>query len=169
MNVDAIKERISYDAKSGLFTALVASGKRRVGDRLGYEKTDGYRMIFLGGRWVYEHRLAWQMAYGEQPAQEVDHINGDRGDNRLSNLRACSRSQNMMNMPSRGVCFHKRQKRWQASIRLNGKRTHLGTFGTEEEALAAYRSAAMELHGEFANVSAPAPKPVQLSLMDAAE
>lgn len=141
--------RIAYDPETGVFTALTSSGCRKVGDRLGYCKADGYRLIAVGGKWIYEHRLAWFIRYGSMPKDEIDHINGDRGDNRIANLRECSRSQNMMNIESRGVCFHKRQKKWVAGIRVKGLRYHLGTFTNEDDARRAYIRAAREMHGEF--------------------
>jgi len=157
--------RMSYDPQTGFFVALVSSGRRKAGDRLGYVRADGYRMIMFGGRWRYAHRLAWFYVTGEWPMHEIDHVNGDRDDNRFANLRQATRSQNMMNTPKKGVCFHKGQKKWQASIRVNGKRTHLGSFSTEDEALSAYRAAASTMHGDFAFVEASkAEQPKQESL-----
>lgn len=155
MTRDEVLARMSYCPETGLFTAKVSAGRRRAGDVLGYVRTDGYRMIAINGKWHYAHRLAWLYMTGRHPVDEIDHINGQRDDNRFENLRECTRSQNMMNVPKRGVCFHKGRRKWQASIRLHGKRTYLGTFTTEAEALEAYRVAAQRLHGEFANVAAP--------------
>ena len=149
--------RLSYDRETGKFTALKRSGRRSAGAELGYTRPDGYRMLSVAGRWYYAHRLAWFLCTGSWPAEEIDHINGDRADNRIANLRECTRSENMRNTPKKGVCFHKTQRKWLASIRLNGKREHLGSFNAEQEALAAYQEAADRLHGEFAFVSAPKP------------
>ena len=158
-----LRSRMSYDPDDGEFRALVGAGRRRAGDRLGYVRADGYRMIMFDGQWRYAHRLAWFYVTGEWPKQEIDHANGDRDDNRIANLREATRSQNMMNTPKRGVCFHRGQQKWQASIRANGKRTHLGSFATEDEALEAYRLAASVMHGDFAFVER-APEPVQQPL-----
>lgn len=157
-------ERLSYDPASGIFTVLKSSGRRKAGDQAGYVRPDGYRMLMVDGKWHYAHRLAWSFLTGRDPANEIDHINGDRDDNRAANLRECSRSENMRNTKKKGVCFHKGQAKWQASIRLNGKRFHLGTFASEDEAIRAYQAAAIRLHGEFANVSAREPAPVQQPL-----
>jgi hypothetical protein len=111
----------------------------------------GYLTTTIFGRRVMAHRAAWCL--GQQvdigPGLLIDHINGDPKDNRLSNLRLSTPSQNMQNAAKRkaglrGAVFHKGSGKWQASIRL-----HLGTFDTEAEAAAAYEAAAERLHGEF--------------------
>lgn len=97
------------------------------------------------------HRAAW-CHYTGQPipdGQYIDHVNGDRGDNRAANLRLASPAQNQMNIETqigsvRGAVFHKQTRKWQASIRI-----HLGSFDTAEEATSAYEAAAAKLHGEF--------------------
>lgn len=89
----------------------------------------------------------------------VDHINGDPLDNRRCNLRTATVSQNQMNSRKRGGCtsafkgvtWNKSSGKWQAQIKLEGKSTYLGLYGTEQEAHQAYVKAAREMHGEFAN------------------
>lgn len=153
--------RISYDPATGIFTAKVSAGRRKAGDVLGYVKADGYRLIQFNGKWKYAHRLAWFFMTGEWPKDEIDHINNDRDDNRFANLRECTRSQNMMNVPRRGACFHKTRGKWIANICVNRQRTHLGSFNTEAEAIAAYETAARRMHGDFAFVEPRAPEPKQ--------
>lgn len=92
---------------------------------------------------------------------EVDHINGDGLDNRRANLRVCSHAENQKNVKKpttntsgyKGVAWSKHHLRWKAEIRANGKRIHLGTFDTAEEAAAAYDTAAKQMHGEFARTN----------------
>lgn len=89
---------------------------------------------------------------------DTDHISMDRLDNRKSNLRSCSRSQNRMNVNVhtdnisgfKGVGWHKRDRKWQAQIMNNGENYYLGSFDTPEEAAMAYNHKAKELFGEFA-------------------
>jgi len=89
---------------------------------------------------------------------EVDHINHNRLDNRKSNLRLCNRRENLCNRPAnssntsgyKGVVFHKRDKKWQASIRTKKGRIHLGYFNSAIEAATAYNQAALKYHKEFA-------------------
>mgnify|MGYP003467265442 FL=1 len=148
---------IHYNADSGWFTALKSGGRRRAGDRLGYVRPDGYRMISVNGRWEYEHRLAWLISAGVSPTDEIDHINGARADNRLANLRPCTRSQNMMNTQKRGTILDKRSGKWRAALRVQGRRIWLGTFATEAEAAAAYARGVTVYHGEFGNIEPPKP------------
>lgn len=93
--------------------------------------------------------------------QEVDHIDRDGLNNRRSNLRLASRSENARNQGRRstsasgfkGVTWHQRSKKWAATISVLGKQIHLGLFQTPQDAHATYVAAATELHGEFARTS----------------
>lgn len=107
---------------------------------------------------VKMHRLLMNPGIG----QEVDHKNGIPLDNRRSNLRLCSHSQNGKNKRSskgssrfKGVSLHKRINKWMASITMNYKKIHLGYFETEEQAAKSYDLKAKELFGEFANLNFP--------------
>ncbi len=91
---------------------------------------------------------------------EIDHIDGNGLNNRRSNLRVCTRSQNLMNMRKskgsskyKGVHWRKDSKKWRAYIMLNYKQTHLGFFNDETEAAKAYNDKAKELFGRFANLN----------------
>jgi hypothetical protein len=106
---------------------------------------------------IYMHRLIT----GALPAIHVDHINGNGLDNRRANLRLCEPAANGRNRRKnrngssqfKGVNRRKDMGRWRASIGVNGKRLHLGTFGTEDEAASAYDRAAVEHFGDFARLN----------------
>lgn len=124
------------------------------------KKSDGYVRVFANGRSLLAHRVIWALVYGEVPVLDIDHADRNRSNNKLSNLRIATRSQNCMNRPAhrtnkvgiKGVHWHRATGKWAASIRFDGKRKHLGVFGTVSEAATAYRSAASTLHGDFAEV-----------------
>jgi len=111
----------------------------------------------IGGPSVYMHRLIL-----DAPAdKKVDHINGNRLDNRKENLRLATHAQNQRNRTKsrnnktgyKGV--YRIRNRWQASITVDGKRIRLGAFGTPEDAARSYDAAAREYHGEFAKLNFP--------------
>ena len=154
-----LKECLSYDPETGEFRALFTAGARQVGAVAGAMHPMGYISITVDGHRHLAHRLAWLYVYGVLPHGDTDHINGVKTDNRIANLRAATRSQNMANLGAlsnsksgiRGVFYFPRTDRWRSSIRSNGRTVHLGYFATAEEAAQAYREAATRLHGEFAH------------------
>lgn len=116
---------------------------------------------------IYLHReiLSRMLERPLEDGEAVDHISGVGLDNRRNNLRLCSRAENVRHQSKRsaptssvfkGVCLHKRMRKWQASIRKNNQRTYLGWFDKEEDAARAYDHAALELHGYFALLNFPA-------------
>jgi len=124
--------------------------------------TKGYacRRVYLGhNKYVMEHMHRTVIDVPEHML--VDHINGDKSDNRKSNLRLATNSQNQMNRKPnknssskyKGVSWHKRDKRWRASIGCEREKYHLGSFDTEEEAALAYNEGAKKMHGEYARLN----------------
>ena len=122
--------------------------------RVGY----AHRRVYHDGTsdLVLMHRLLSKAPDG----MDVDHINGDKLDNRKSNLRVCTQSQNMMNRGLqknnksgfKGVSRHSQSGKWWARIAKDGKKFSLGLHHTPEEAGEAYRKAAESLHGEYARL-----------------
>lgn len=95
----------------------------------------GYRRTRLGGKTYYSHRIVWLIKFGTLPIQ-VDHINGDRRDNRISNLRNVTPDENNKNLSLRkanksgvvGVSWNKKSQKWRAQIKVNGETIHIGFF-----------------------------------------
>jgi hypothetical protein len=169
MDIQALRELFDYDPASGVIRRKVKRAIwTREGEEAGYLKPDdGYRLIAIrqdGKRHsFYAHRLAWALHYGRWPAQQIDHINGDKDDNRLSNLREATHMQNQWNKakakrsgvhsPLKGASYHRSSGLWRARIRLDGKERSLGYFTTEQQAHEAYARAAVVAHGEFARIT----------------
>jgi hypothetical protein len=114
----------------------------------------GYRQIGVDMKLYYEYRLAWLYVYGVWPSRQIDHINRDRADNRVANLREATPSQNGFNSKRsggasglRGVI--KRRQKWRAQIQHDGRYRYLGSYATPDEAHDAYCRAARQVFGEF--------------------
>lgn len=103
---------------------------------------EGYRVGRILNIIVRAHRVAWLHYYGAWPAEQIDHINGDRADNRIENLRAADAFINMRNQKKfctntsgfTCVYWEPRKQRWAARLFINGKRKRFGTYRTREEA-----------------------------------
>ena len=123
-----------------------------------YASYGGYVMVNIGGTPYRAHRLAWAIVNGSWPKGMLDHANRDRGDNRWANLREATPSQNLANKRVRkdsrsgvkGATWHPASGTWRARISVDGRTIALGLHDTAELAGAAYMSAALRYHGEFA-------------------
>lgn len=147
-------EVLEYDKANGGF-----SWKRQpsfsvpVGSRAGTRAGINYCQIKIDGRVYSTHRLVWFYHHGRWPAQQLDHVNFDRDDNRIENLREATPAQNSQHRRVRkdnksgtpGVVWHKASNKWSASIQANGVDKHLGVFETKAEASEAYASARKRL------------------------
>ncbi len=120
----------------------------------------GHKRGTIFGRQFLAHRVAWALFYGKWAASDLDHVNGIPADNRISNLRLATKSENQFNtLPLGGASEFKGVSRnnrsWQAKIKANCREHYLGTFETEEAAARAYDEAALVHHGEFACLNFP--------------
>lgn len=159
MTIDAktVRERLNYNPDTGVFIWKTGN---RAGLLAGSLTAKGYRLIVLTGREkYYAHRLAWLYVHGVWPdCEETDHVNGNRDDNRIANLRMATRSQNKANSRAhrdsrtglKGATYNKLTGRYQAQI-YHGRQFHLGCFDTAAEAHAAYVSAARDIFDAFAS------------------
>lgn len=155
LTLDYLRERLSYDASTGALTYKAPRGKRKAGDRADRKSFHpaGYWRVFLLGEWFWAHRAVWFYLHGEWPQYDIDHINGDKSDNRECNLRSVTHSENQQNRvaPSRsnktGVLgVQQNGNRYSASISINGTCKRLGFFDTKEEAHEAYLIAKRQHH-----------------------
>jgi len=151
------KERQPNEFKSKRAYSIHKS--RYVGKKAGCVDSNGYVQIRLLGKIHLAHRVIWEMHNGKIARNiEIDHIDTNRSNNVLVNLRLASSSNNKWNMnrPShntsgfKGVSFYKKTGKWAAYIKKSGKKIHLGYFCTPDEAHKAYMNAAKLLFSEFA-------------------
>ncbi len=151
-----VRNAFDYVHSSGALVWKVRTSNRvKVGQEAGcVSKADGYRVVSLGGRLYKAHRIIWLHVYGEWPPHVIDHINGDRLDNRLANLRAVTSSENAQNLSLSasnksglpGVSWDAGRGRWFSSIQKGGKTYALGRFEDKGAAYRAYLAAKRNLH-----------------------
>lgn len=154
-----LRKLLAYDPETGLLTWKPrAAGPQSWNTRyagaaaLNCVHADGYRKGRIYKVLLRAHRVAWAVHHGSWPENHIDHINGDRADNRISNLRNVTRQENQKNMrlPSDntsgriGVWWHKKNKKWVAEIKSAGRKRHLGSFTRFEDACKARADAERE-------------------------
>jgi hypothetical protein len=129
------------------------------GSRAGSKTTRGYRAVFINGKKYAEHRLVWLLISGEWPDLEIDHIDRNKTNNKIENLRLATRQQNTRNNSLRKRKFdlpvgvHPLPSgRFRSLIQVNKKTISLGSFDTIEQASASYKNACVKHFGEFSPV-----------------
>lgn len=163
MNIELTHERLlhllHYDPVTGLFTWMNPQSKKmRRGEPAGGVMADGYLRIKIDGVGYRAHRLAIFYMTGTMPAEEIDHKNRKRLDNKWGNLREASHQENQCNRSLTrantsgvvGVSWDKRRKKWAAQIKIVGRGKLLGRYDTLEEAVEVRRRAEIEHFGDFA-------------------
>lgn len=157
--LEELRKILDYDKDTGVFTRKQSSHRNYVGKRAGTLHHTGYRFIRLSGKVYAEHRLAWLYVHGEILGDVIDHIDGNKSNNKISNLRCATRSDNNCNALRRkdnssgikGINWHKVTNKWMCRVQHDGDRVILGYFNSIEEAnevLIEYRET---VHGEFTN------------------
>ncbi len=176
MNAEDIRRLLSYEPLTGELTwrqrtpDMFVPGKRtadqicnmwngkHAGKQAGTASLIGYRYVHIENVFHKEHRLIWLHVMGDWPISDIDHIDGDKSNNAIHNLRLASRSQNCANTKIRkdngcgfkGVSYHSQLRKYQARIQINGRSMSLGCFETPEQAHEAYVKAARSYFGAFA-------------------
>lgn len=147
-----LKERLFYDEKTGIFYWKMKPRRRiKTGAVAGGVNNRGYLRIKLDNKFYSSHRLAWLYVHGVWPKNFIDHINGDKSDNRICNLREATRRENAQNLKIHragklaGCSYNKKINKWNARMTINKKYINLGFYETEVEAHLAYKNACSSL------------------------
>lgn len=157
LTVEMVTKLLSYNSETGEFRWNERrGGKSMAGSLAGSLKPSGYLLINIYGNRYRAHHLAWFMTYGEFPAM-LDHVNGDRADNRISNLRIASASQNMMNRRVSDKCssgiknvvVDSRTGFYRVEVSIPEGKFESKTIKTLSEAEALAKKVRAALHGEF--------------------
>ena len=144
-----LKHYLDYNPETGVFTVVKSrSTKYKVGDTAGRLDPSGYLRISFFGKIYYANRLAWLFHYGVDPGdKQVDHKNGNRSDNKISNLRLATNQQNLWNQRPNG--YVKEGKKFRAHIKINGEYLSLGLFDCPLLAHLCHMDKRKELCGEW--------------------
>lgn len=149
LNAEFVKTVLHYDQETGVFTWRLNVNRVKKGQNAGSFDNHGYLKIKINGVGYKAHRLAWLISHGEWPKHEIDHIDRDRANNRLSNLREATRFENSLNQDNRsntglaGI----RWVGYRVTIKAKGKKFWIGNFDTVEEAQEAYLAASQKYRG----------------------
>lgn len=166
LTAERLREVLHYDPETGEFRWRVSRRNGvKAGDVAGTVTNYGYRQIRVDGRCYRASRLAFLYMTGEWPSHEIDHRDNDPSNDRWSNLREATGSQNQANKRRqinntsgyKGVTYHRDCARWQAQIMVHGRMRYLGLYDTREEAFAVRCSASRRYHGDFANLGISSP------------
>lgn len=153
-----LKEVLHYDFETGVFRWLKPTAKNvRAGAVAGKTRKDGYQQMSVDNKCYYAHRLAWLYITGNWPSGLVDHIDGNPSNNKFSNLREATRSQNQRNSGVRrnnasgfrGVYWNKQKQKWYAQCMVERKRKSLGLYDSAEQASHAYEAFVKAMCGSF--------------------
>jgi hypothetical protein len=154
-----LKQLLRYDPSTGVWWWRVSRPGVAAGKEAGHLNDKGYWVIGIDGKSYYASRLAFLYTTGKWPRHQIDHRNLNGSDDRWKNLREATQSQNSCNTRRRsnrdtceykGVALTSNRRRYQASIKVNGKSIYLGCRATPEKAHELYKAAAIKYHGEFA-------------------
>lgn len=153
-----LQSQLHYNTETGIFTWIKSKKGIFANTIAGTKRKNGYIIICINQKDYRAHRLAWLYMHGYIP-EYIDHINGVKDDNCLSNLRPATKQQNAYNSKVKstntsgvkGVCYNKEKNKWKAYIKANSKQIHLLYTNDFFEACCQSFSAINKYHKEFAN------------------
>ena len=143
LTYELANEYFDYDPETGLIRWKKDKGHVKAGSVTGCIDSNGYRLIGFNGKRYHAHRIAYLLMEKEWPQHEIDHKCGNKADNRWSEIRPATRSENCKNRSLRkdntsgmmGVTLHKPSKKWQVSIKYGKKQIYLGYYKDKNEAI----------------------------------
>ncbi|WEL95513.1 HNH homing endonuclease [Xanthomonas phage vB_XooS_NR08] len=153
ITVADVLDRYHYDPETGVFLHARSRQGAKAGTAAGGDML-GYKVLSFSGHLCLAHRVAWLLVHGKWPENDLDHVDGDRSNNRISNLRECSQAENSQNKGKysnntsgvTGVTWNKQCQKWHAQLMVAGNQIFLGLFSTIEEAAQARAAAKAKYH-----------------------
>lgn len=151
-DLEVLKYYFTLNSDGELFWKR-SKGTVKAGQPVGYISSDGYRRCTFNGENFLNHRVVYYLETGIDPGDmDIDHIDRNRMNNRIDNLRLVNQQQNKSNTEGKGYCFRKKSNKWSSQICVNYKDIHLGLFDTRELARDAYVQAKRHYCGEYSPV-----------------
>lgn len=163
-SVEYLKSLLKYDPKSGyFFWKINKSSRARIGRKTGNKNGNGYIILKVDCYRFQAHQIAWLLVKGKWPKKDIDHIDGNRSNNSISNLREATKQQNAWNMKrkngenikntsgTKGVYFNKARKKWEVSIGV-GRKIYIGLFSELSDAVLARKKSEKKYHKEYASM-----------------
>lgn len=141
ITAEALRAMYHYDTETGVFTRLARKKSGRPLKHQGRRHDRQYHRINIDGKMYLAHRLAWLYVHGEWPQYEIDHIDGDKSNNAIVNLRDVDHAFNQQNWKGSRSGVKRNGNKWSSYIQVNRCQRYLGMFRTEEDAAAAYHTA----------------------------
>jgi hypothetical protein len=158
IDVKKLREVFCYDPETGVLTNRVSrKGGGKKGAISGCSRHDGYLIVRVENKLLLGHRVIWALHYGQWPDCDIDHVNQDKSDNRITNLRLSNKSNNSLNRGRRAdnksgvknVSWNKPCGKWDVRMKVNGIQKCFGLFDSLDEAREVATKGRMEMHGEF--------------------
>ena len=155
MKIEELRSLFDYDSDLGVLRRKFKTCHSKVGDTVGTIDCAGYLKVSINKKFYYLHRLIWLYVTGSMPNHVIDHINGNRSDNRISNLRDIDVASNIQNQKKANSAnkstrllgvYQSDRDNPTAKIKVDGKSIHLGTFKTKDDAHDAYIQAKRKYH-----------------------
>lgn len=157
-SIDRVRQLFAINENGALVRSSLCKG-RNIDGTVGSVRTNGYIRVKIDYMDIYAHHIVWALSHNKWPECDIDHINCDRSDNRIENLRIATKKQNQGNKSKKAGKYlpkgvqRARSGRYQAFIQSDGKSYNLGTFDTPDAASDAYAVAAQHVFGEFARAA----------------
>jgi hypothetical protein len=158
-DANKLRELFDYNAMTGTLSWRISTNNRvKAGDPIKTKYRAGHLAVSIDGVRYLAHRVIWKMTTGEDPVDQIDHIDGDASNNSFANLRESDQSQNRMNSRKnsnntsgvKGISYHKATNKWRATVGNGYASKQIGIFDDFQSAVEACNLARAEMHGDFA-------------------
>lgn len=157
--VSRVRELLTYDHKAGTLVWNQSRGTRKKGAAAGWQHSTGYWYVRIDGRDYKLHRIVWLHYYGTEPKDLLDHIDRDKSNNKIRNLREATHAENQQNKRvyknnrsgHKGVSWNVAERKWRVRIQIAGVNRLVGLYRTLDEAVAARKQAEQRLHTHAAS------------------